>query len=254
MEKNQIKYNHNTMEKESQNIRIPKPIYHPSLIRRLQAPVIMKMLDPKKNNIILDAGCGNGFFSYKLAENCRCVGIDLKISENFSYSKRGSSNITYIKSDVRYMPFNAESFDKILLSSVLQMVKNDERLLRECYRILTKDGVLVLSIPLEYVYVKKLNKLKGELIKIFESKGKGFYGFEEIIRLLEEAGFEIIETEYAPKKLGSFLYEVKLYLCYLTGLSFYHPLIDDIIYPLAYCEKFSINKIGNELIVKVRKN
>lgn len=71
--------------------------------------------------------------------------------------------------------------------------------------------------------------VSNELIGKFGSRGKGFYRYEEVIKLLQKEGFEIMETEYVPKKLGSFIYETWLYLCYRAGLllfyRFYFPLL-----------------------------
>lgn len=234
---------------------ILKILGNPSMIRRIQAPVIMRMLNPQKDDLILDTGCGGGFFTYEIAKICKCIGIDWNISKNLSYAMRKLPSVSYMKSDVQKMPFKDEIFDKILLSSVLQMVENDEDLLKECYRVLKKNGVLVLSVPIEYIYIKRLNKFKNELIKKFGSRGKGFYRYDEVIRLLQRAGFEIMETEYAPKRWGSFIYEIWLYFCYRAGLPLFHPFYFLLLYPVAYFDKFGSRnrKKGNEVIIKVRK-
>ena len=219
----------------------------PNMMRRIQAPVIMKMLNPQKDDIILDGGCGGGFFTYEIAKICRCIGIDLNISERLSYAMRKLPSVSYIKADVQKMPFKDRTFDKILLSSVLQMVEDDEALLKECQRVLKDNGILVLSVPIEFLCIRKL-------IKMFGSKGKGFYKHEEVIELLERNGFEIIEMEYAPKRWGSFIYETWLYFCYRTGLPMFHPFYFLLLYPIAYFDRFGNKKQkGNELIIKARK-
>jgi len=227
---------------------------YPSLIRRIQAPVIMRMLNPQKDNLILDAGCGGGFFTYEIAKICRCIGIDLNISERLSYAMRKLPSVSYIKADVQKMPFKDRTFDKILLSSVLQMVEDDEALLKECHRILKDNGIVVLSVPIEFLYIRKLNDLKDELSKLFGSNGKGFYRLEEVIELLERNEFEIMEMEYAPKRWGSFIYETSLYFCFSTGLPLFHSFYFLLLYPIAYFDRFS-NKSqkGNEVIIKARK-
>jgi ubiquinone/menaquinone biosynthesis C-methylase UbiE len=106
-----------------------KILGNPNMIRRIQAPVIMRMLNPKGDSRILDAGCGGGFFSYEIAKICRCIGIDWNISENLSYAMSRLLSVAYIKADVQKMPFKDGTFDKILLSSVLQMVEDDKVLL-----------------------------------------------------------------------------------------------------------------------------
>jgi len=231
-----------------------KILGNPSMIRRVQVPVIMRLLNPQKNDVVLDAGCGSGFFTYEIAKICRCIGVDWNISGNLAHAMHKLPSVSYMKADVQKMPFKDEIFDKILLSSVLQMVEDDEALLRECYRVLKEDGILVLSVPIEYIYIKKLNELKDELIEMFGSRGKGFYEYDEVIELLQREGFEVMETEYAPKKLGSFIYETWLYFCYHTGLPLFHPFYFPLLYPIAYFDRFGSKKQkGNEIIIKARK-
>ena len=233
---------------------ILKILGNPSMIRRIQAPVIMKMLNPKGDDAILDAGCGGGSFTYEIAKMCRCIGIDWNISEKLSYAVHKLSSVAYMKADVQKMPFKNGTFDKILLSSVLQIVEDDEALLKECYRVLKEDGMLVLSVTIEYIYIRKLNELKGRLMEMLGLRGKGYYAYDEVSELLQKGGFEIIETEYAPKKLGSLIYEARLYFCYRTGLPLFHPFYFLLFYPLACFDKFGSKKQkGNEVIIKARK-
>jgi ubiquinone/menaquinone biosynthesis C-methylase UbiE len=233
---------------------ISKILGNPNMMRRIQASAIMRMLNPRGNDVVLDAGCGGGFFTYEIAKICRCIGIDWNISENLSYAMRRLPSVAYMNADVQKMPFEDGTFDKILLSSVLQMVEDDEALLKECYQVLKDNGILVLSVPVEYMYIKKLNELKDELIEKFGSRGKGFYGYEEVIELLQKEGFEIMETEYAPKRLGSFIYEIWLYFCYRAGLPLFHLFYFPLLYPIAYFDKFGSKKQkGTEVIIKARK-
>ena len=232
---------------------ISKILGNPNMMRRIQAPAIMRMLNPRGNDVVLDAGCGGGFFTYEIAKICRCIGIDWNLSDNLSYAMPKLPSVSYMKADTQKMPFKDEKFDKILLSSVLQMVEGDGALLKECYRVLKDKGILVLSVPVKYVYIRGLNELKDELIEKFGSRGKGFYEYNEVIKLLQREGFEIIETEYSPKRLGSFIYETRLYFCYRVGLPLFYPFYF-LLYPIAYFDRFGSKKYkGNEVVIKARK-
>lgn len=227
---------------------------NPNIIRRVQAPVIMRILNPKEKDFILDVGCGGGFISYEIAKTCKCFGIDWNINQNLSYAMYKMPTVTYLKADVQKIPFKDETFHKILLSSVLQMVEDDEALSKECHRVLKEDGTIVLSVPIEYIYIPRLNKLKDKLIEMFGSQGKGFYEYSDVIELLQRRGFEIQETEYAPKRLGSFIYESWLYFCYRARLPLFHPFYFLLLYPIAYFDRFgNKEQKGNEIIIKARK-
>ena len=56
--RNKIKINKNALKNVILNI-----LGYPNVIRRIQAPIILKMLELKKDDVVLDAGCGGGFFT-----------------------------------------------------------------------------------------------------------------------------------------------------------------------------------------------
>ncbi len=228
---------------------------YPSLIRRLQAPVLIRMLAPKNNESILDLGCGNGIFTYEFSEKCDNIcGLDQSINNDLALAAHFSPSISLIKGNVQYLPFKERTFDKILLSSILQMIDDDKKLLYECLRVLKDDGLLIVSVPLDYVYIKNLNKIKSDLNIKFGSTGKGFYRKQDIGFLLETTGFEIIEVEYAPKRWGSFVYELWLYLCYRSGFPLFHSAYFFLLYPIAYCDRFEKkDKTGCEIIIKAKR-
>lgn len=134
----------------------------------------MRMLNPQRHDLILDVGCGGGIFTYEIARICRCIGIDWTIKKNLSYIMRKLSSCSYMKADVQKIPFKDMIFDKILLSDVLQVVENDEILLKECHQVLKNDGLFVLSVPIEFIYIRRLNELKNKLNEKYGVRGKGF--------------------------------------------------------------------------------
>lgn len=228
---------------------------YPNLMRRIQAPVLMKMLDPHDGEFILDVGCGSGFFTYEIARMGELgIGIDWHISNELLLAMSMQPKVRYVKGDVQKLPFASGAFEKLLLSSILQMVKDDKALLRECYRVLKENGIVVLSVPIEYIYLKRLNNYKPKLGGMFGSLGKSYYDYDEVIGLLTSQGFEIIQTEYAPKRWGSLIFEANLFLWYHFGFPYFNPFLFPFLYPIAYFDRFA-NKgqIGNELVIKAKK-
>lgn len=228
----------------------------PNVVRRLQAPALFEFLNLKHTDVVADLGCGGGEFSFEMAGRCRkCFAVDISISQKAQTSFRHAPNLHLASGSVLDLPFADNCFDKILLSSVLQMVGDDEKLLSECRRTLKSNGRLILSVPTDYVWVKSLNRLKGELKTLFKSQGKGYYTLAEIEKILNTAGFCILNTTYAPKNLGSLLCELWLYGCYRTGLPLYSQYYFVPLYPLAAFDphlRFRSVK-GNELIIHATK-
>ena len=228
----------------------------PNAVRRLQAPVVMRMLDPAKDDLVLDAGCGGGNFAFETARDAkRCIGVDTKLSQKASSALAPFPRVSLVIGDVQRLPLKEGRIDKVLLSSVVQMVERDRDLLRECNRVTRKGGILVLSVPVDYIWVRRLNAIREDLKLRFGSMGKGYYGLEEIGALLSDAGYQVVEQEYAPKKWGSLVYELWLFVCCVLRLSLSSPYYFLFLYPLASFDKIVGLRCqkGNEIVIKAVK-
>jgi len=123
---------------------------------------------------ILDAGCGTGSLLLdisKLSKNIY-IGIDFsslmiliaKIKQLFSKRK----NIKFIKqSIVHKLPFESKSVDMIILVNVLFSLDNLNEVLAELYKILKKDGKILIITPRKnYNYLFVIKKHFSELSKL----------------------------------------------------------------------------------------
>jgi ubiquinone/menaquinone biosynthesis C-methylase UbiE len=229
---------------------------YPNLLRRLQAPLLFSFLNPKNNEIILDIGCSDGFFTYEIFKKSSiAIGIDIRLYENWKYIvEKKKENIYFINCNAEYLPFKSKIFDKILMSSVIQMIKNDRLIILNIYNILKKSGKLVLSVPIKYQYSKYLNIKKLYLNKLFGVEGEGYYTVDKISELLQNNGFQIIKKEYCPKKIGSIIYEKWLIICMCLRVNPFTPISFLIIYPIIIIDRFfNKQQIGDEIIIKSEK-
>lgn len=120
-----------------------------SLKRR--AGKIIEGLSLKNGEKIIDLGCGTGYYLFLLSN----LPIKLNLT-GFDNDQRAMAeakvsfedkNINFILGDLHKMPFKENSFDKAVMSEVLEHVENDEQVLKETFRILKPNGVLVISAP-----------------------------------------------------------------------------------------------------------
>ena len=137
------------------------------LNRQFQEPIIYEFISPNFSDIILDAGCGTGYFSYQLSKKVKEVyGLDLFIDDlNFIYYD--INNLHFINGDIQDMPFPDSFFDKILISSVLQIVSNDIQVLQECRRVLKKMGKLFYLFRVTLLYFITYIKIEFYIIYLF---------------------------------------------------------------------------------------
>ena len=135
-----------------------------------RAKAIITSLSPKKNEIVLDAGCGDGFYLHLLSKftNAHLIGLDdnpkaLDLAKNYVKSKR----LKLVEGSVMKMPFNNNKFDKIICSEVLEHLPDDVGGLREFKRVLKKGGELAIVEWKPYIELgpRKENRLSEEELK-----------------------------------------------------------------------------------------
>jgi SAM-dependent methyltransferase len=235
------------------------PLGWGNLIRRLQAPVIIKWLDLSGEDRVLDVGCGEGNFTLEIARLAKeAVGLDIAGNAAHASLQKEYRNLSFLTYDGGVFPFPDASFDKLLLSSVLQMTPEPGKLLAECRRVLKKGGVLVLSVPLGYNFLPKLYDFFGldynegfkKILRFFGNRLKGYFGREELAALISDCGFGIKAQTYAPGPASSFVYELA-YLPLFMVCPRLQTALFLVFYPVCFLlEKFG-SRCGNEIIIKL---
>jgi len=103
----------------------------------------------KKNDKILDVGCGYGRTLNELYQNGYSFLDGIDISENMI--KRGLEQYPYLNLKIKkykYIPYEESVFDAVILISVLTcIIDNDEQdiLIKEIKRVLKPKGVICIS-------------------------------------------------------------------------------------------------------------
>ncbi len=92
---------------------------------------------------ILDCGCGTGSFTSKFLEKgFDLYGID--ISEgSIAHAQNKYPQINFRQGDIENTNFPESSFDVILLSGLLHHFPDFSPVLKECYRVLKKGGIIL---------------------------------------------------------------------------------------------------------------
>jgi ubiquinone/menaquinone biosynthesis C-methylase UbiE len=160
--------------------------------------IILPLFNVKKDDVVLDIGCGTGRFTIPLAKKCKTI-IGIDFSEHMLDVARkkgtGIKNIHFQKVDIRKkLPFKNETFDKVLCTLVFSHLENIAGILDEIHRVMKKEGILVyddfaadLDLPIETMYDDLIEKSRLRGFDVFS-----YHSMNEHVNILHRLDFEIL--------------------------------------------------------------
>jgi len=105
--------------------------------RLLVYPIIRKYCKGK----VLDVGCGMGQF-VKYCNGSK--GVDVN-EECVEFCKKQELDVIQMEYDK--LPFSDKSLDTVVLDNVIEHISDPLPLLRECRRVLTSTGTIIILVP-----------------------------------------------------------------------------------------------------------
>ncbi len=169
------------------------------------------ILDKKDIKNVLDAGCGRGRFSKKVATQIKAanvLGLDIKNSKN--WTECSLKNLKFKVFDISLMNFK-NNFDLIISVDVLEHIKNNRNLLQRKYSALKDGGILYLAVPNEKYNINFFPKRWFEKFYKWEEHehiGEQ-YTLNELKNILKKIGFHIIYFRYTFTFWGRFAWELE---------------------------------------------
>lgn len=126
---------------------------------------VIGYLGLREGETVLDAGCGTGrlipFLHNKVGKNGHVYGIDFSQEMlRIAKQKHHSENISFVKADITQIPLPSESIDRIICFCTFPHIDNKMLTLREFYRLLKPDGVLIIC---NLMSSKELNELHRKI-------------------------------------------------------------------------------------------
>lgn len=130
-----------------------KYFIHPKhLIKNTSQADFVKFID--QNDIVLDVGCGNGQNAMKAADKAReVIGFDvdadsLNIAKRTAKTIKKSGKLEFSKASAEEpFKYKGETFNKVLLLGVLEHLADRKMTMSEIYRVLKRDGKLIMGVP-----------------------------------------------------------------------------------------------------------
>jgi SAM-dependent methyltransferase len=171
-------------------------------IERLSEEEVLEFIDPKPNEVILDAGCGTGTNILMLRSRVKQIfGIDYSKGAidrcECRLSRENIRNVAVTHGSIANVPLATSSIDKVICMSVLHYMDNCEvrAAFNEFRRVLRNGGSLILHVKnLSSLYLSTLWTLKRiKLLLGRKTKFEYFRTFGWYVRLLRSFDFEIID-------------------------------------------------------------
>jgi ubiquinone/menaquinone biosynthesis C-methylase UbiE len=164
-----------------------------------------ELLQPNKNDIILDAGCGNGALSLKIAKKAEKVyAIDISSNAFTKAKNKAPKNLFFQKGNVEHLKFENNFFDKIVSIETLEHVIHPDKMLSELSRTLKKDGRLILTYPtIDQTIVAKIERLLHirDLTPVSEHLTE--WDYKTVINNVEKHGLKFIKAKGIAFDLGN---------------------------------------------------
>jgi 2-polyprenyl-3-methyl-5-hydroxy-6-metoxy-1,4-benzoquinol methylase len=108
------------------------------------------LLGDVRGRRVLDAGCGNGYFSRMLAgRGAEVVGVEpTEVMSAFAREKETElrQGVTYVQADLTRLPDLGNPFDAVVCSMVLMAIPDWRPAMRACVRALRPGGLFVFAV------------------------------------------------------------------------------------------------------------
>jgi ubiquinone/menaquinone biosynthesis C-methylase UbiE len=110
-------------------------------------PNLLRLMEIKKGEAVLDVGCGTGFFSKAFAlAGGKITGVDVG-AELLSTAKKHNPNVDFLVQSAEHMPKVATgTFAKAAVVLALQNIEQAGSALAECFRVLQSEGKLYIVL------------------------------------------------------------------------------------------------------------
>ena len=171
---------------------------------------VLRMLDPKRSDRILEIGCATGEHALRLARLAdTVVGVDAAADAidraSARASREGLANASFLVGDAANLAaWSDRSFDKVAAIDFVEHVDDAALaiILTEAYRVLVPGGRLAIYTPCATHYVERLkarNLILRQLPVHIAVRGPKAYR-----SILSQAGFAIRDLWYSPSNYPVF--------------------------------------------------
>lgn len=159
----------------------------------------------KEEFSVLEIGCDCGvnlLHLRNLYENVQLYGVEVN-----PMAAQIASHIAKVQAadiEEEFLQFEEEKFDYIIFGDVLEHLRSPESLLRNCRKILKKEGRILASIPNLMHYSVLSQLLNGDFtytdMGLLDRTHIHFFTYNEIVRLFEAEKYQIEKIGYTVEE------------------------------------------------------
>ena len=162
--------------------------------------IMVKQASIHRESRVLDLGCGNGNTATWLCKTCECqvTGVDLSgvrignAQDSLSAQPREiRERLAFEKASATDLPYEDRTFTHVWSQATIYHIHDKELALREAYRVLATDGILVfddLTKPTPNISPEAKTYVYDRLL--FDTD----FSFDSYQTALKETGFRILEA------------------------------------------------------------
>ena len=176
--------------------------------KALQETIIDKLVNEQNLGEVIEFGCGTGYFTKILAKNSKHIIASDLSNEMLDVAKsklKEFKNITVKKADCTGSSFRSENFDTAVMINLIHFMSNPSEALKESYRILKNNGLLLLIDYTGYG-MNRFEKIKL-VIRFIKKCGippkyaQTNLSPDQFNSLVENAGFKVEENQLIGGKI-----------------------------------------------------
>ena len=172
---------------ENSEIRMEKQA---PFFNKAKSDLITSILRKNKVKSLIDLGCGTGKLSIDLAKNgFKVSGLDISerlIKKARQNGKDAKLDIDFHIGDIERLKIN-KRFDCVIISEVLEHIKDDVSVMKSVRKLLNEDGKLFISVPALEALRHERDECLGHLRR---------YSKKELKTKLKKAGFKVLRIKW----------------------------------------------------------
>jgi SAM-dependent methyltransferase len=156
-----------------------------ALAGELQHGLLLRLLDPKWGESVLDVGCGTGETLRRLSDaGLRVVGLD-RSEAMLAVAREKLGSVPLFAGDATSLPFDDASFDAAILNTTLEFVDNPLAAIRELTRVTRRRVYVGVLNRWSLLAVRRRVEARWRPSVYGDAR---FFPFHEVLTMLASAG------------------------------------------------------------------